>query len=91
MLGFIYSEFQQRKCAELNIINHSAAISAAIALTPPGEKIQSFSDLLPYSLDADKPRINKAVVEKLYELAARNELPPRMLQDLYRNKIIEPR
>jgi hypothetical protein len=90
LLNF-WAEIQKRECKALNHQNHSAAMLAAMKQTKDGEIIHG-KQWQPFDLgdDTSKPQIDIETIDLLIELRDRDELPLKMLQDLYFLKIIPP-
>jgi hypothetical protein len=84
-------EIQKRECKALNHQNYSAAMLAAMKQTKDGEVIHG-KQWQPFDLgdDTSKPQIDIETIDLLIELRDRDELPLKMLQDLYFLKIIPP-
>jgi hypothetical protein len=89
-----WSEISKRKAVELNAHNHTGAIAVAIS---QAEKEKSthldYRKWLPYSLGDSKDSslsISRELIAELVRMRDQNELPPAMIRDLYKFKVIAP-
>jgi hypothetical protein len=87
-----WSEIDRRKAKELNAMNFSGAVLAAIDQADKAETTKlEISKWLPFDLgDKSVITLSKGVTALLTKLRDNNELPPLMVRDLYRHKLISP-
>lgn len=88
-----WGEIQHRKAKELNLINHTGSLLIAIDQADKQQVAKlDKNKWLPFDLEEKDSgiSIDPSVAQLLMQLRDRDELPPMMLRDLYKNKLIEP-
>lgn len=88
-LSNYWIEMRDRELAKINYLNHSAALNVAAKGTKEGKLIE-VGAWLPFKLDdsTDSIDISAATIRLLKLLRDKRELPMKMIQDLYKNKIL---
>lgn len=93
VLAALWSQMQRRRLTEINAHNYSAAVIADLGQAQAEKRKKLLVEKwLPYDLGdgSDKPRVSERTIRLLEHMQAGNLIPPAMLRDLYKYKIIEP-
>ena len=91
ILANFWKEIHNRKCEEVNALSYTTAIAFDNWVAErEGRRRLDCKRWLPYDLsEGDKPRVSPEAIAILERV--RESLPGRMLVDLYKHKIINPR
>jgi hypothetical protein len=91
-LVYFWEEISTRKAKELNSINYASAILVAIDQADKSKTTKlEISKWLPFDFgDSSVISIPREVAALLCKLRDSGELPPMMVRDLYRHKLISP-
>lgn len=89
VLSNYWLEMRDRELAKINYLNHSAALNVAAKNTKEGKTIE-VGGWLPFKIDdsSDSVNIPIATMRLLKLLRDKRGLPMKMVQDLYKNKIL---
>lgn len=92
MLLNFWSEISQRKAKEINLLNHTGSILIAIDQADKAESTKLDAPRwLPFDLgDSNRLSISPEIAQLLVRLRNAGELPPMMIRDLYKHKLINP-
>lgn len=87
-LANAWGEIAKRHQEQTNSFNHAAAIYMEYKSRAQGEKKLNYKQWLPYNTDSsdEVKQLSPALIAEIENM----DLPPRMMSDLYHQKLIPP-